>query len=331
MAAHERKREQARIRQRQYAEKHRLLVRAKRRLYYAKNTKRELQQHRAWLKRNKEKVKITSRAYRSTHPEQVREWKRASYQRHRNVIRAKQSDYYQKNRERLKAKSKAAYWGDRDPVRDRKRPGPKRKQPQPPYGFVNEQQLAICLADPRQAWLICGPSIIVCLECGGKFSTLSRHLRWHGMTAAEYKARPGTDRKASLSRYNTNASLMSLELQGSRRHTSKRLGLGKPNIGRAWGPIQRRPRKGTIQSRLNQRDGMFRVLRGGKRPPAKKKSGRPPRRRPLFLKARAMHDDGSSWAQIAKELIPAEFREDWRAAKERIRRGVTNLSRKKSQ
>lgn len=57
--------------------------------------------------------------------------------------------------------------------------------------------------------------------------------------------------------------------------------------------------------------------------------GRPADKRKIFVRAKQMHSEGKKWAHIAKELVPDEFRADWRAAKERIRTGVRDLKGRK--
>ena len=67
-----------------------------------------------------------------------------------------------------------------------------------------------------------------------------------------------------------------------------------------------------------------------KAPAIAPRRGRPATKRHVFLEAKRLHAAGTSWADIAKKLVPEEFRKDWRAAKERIRIGVTKLGKDKS-
>ena len=88
-------------------------------------------------------------------------------------------------------------------------------------------ELADCQMDPTKAWTIRGPKWIACVEehCGELHEQLGRHLPIHNLTAAEYKAKPGTD--GGTRRYSKNASLMSLDLQVYLSRKRKKLHLGR--------------------------------------------------------------------------------------------------------
>lgn len=267
----QRRKEQSRVRGRRYREKYPLLVRARRRLYYAKNHQREHAKTREWLARNRDRVNSVARAWRAKHPDKVKASKRAYYLRHRDAIRVKHREYRERNRKTLNARQRARYWGSRDPIRDRKKPGPKPKGRQPcgspPLGYATKEQWRACLADPRLAWTICGSKVIICLEGGGKFSSVSRHLPCHGLTALQYKAKPGPD--GVTPRLNKRASLMCVALQRRRSKTSRGLGLGRklcalPNRLKFKKGVAN-GQKGTLQSRLNHREAMRRVHRTQKR------------------------------------------------------------------
>jgi predicted transcriptional regulator len=262
-----------------------LVRNAKRRMYYAEHRESEQSKHLEWLAKNAERVRAADRVWRAENPDRVRSSKRAHYVRHRETIRKKHREYYQLNREKLNAHAARRYWGDRDPILDRKRPGPARRQPAPPFGYVTESELQVCVVDPRKTWTICGPKVIVCLECGGKFSSLSQHLRWHHLTASSYKAKLSSD--DATPRLNVTSSLMCLALQQRRRRLSKKISLGRWKKGDVNGPkVRNRVRQGTIQSRLNQSEGMRRALNSSRarskskstdvsRPPQKRSAGRP--------------------------------------------------------
>jgi ROS/MUCR transcriptional regulator protein len=328
--------EQARSCAKRYVASHRRVVHARRVLYYAKNVEREHAKHREWLARNKDRVRAAAAAYRARHPEKVRTWKAVSYQRNRERILARNRAYNRRNREQLKNKARTRYWGNRDPIRDRKRPGPEKVRPRPPFGFATSEQLRLCLEDPRRSWEICGPGVIVCLECSGKFSTLSRHLQFHGMTARDYKRKPGT--RPGIPRLNASASLMSVALQGLRRKTSKRLGLGWPKKGLGW-PLAGRnagvPRPpASLESRLDRRDAMLRALARKRRGTGRRQAGRragpgrPATERTLFAEAKRLHEqEGLSWRRIAKQLRPTEFEKNQHNAAETLRKGAKRLKR----
>jgi hypothetical protein len=59
-----------------------------------------------------------------------------------------------------------------------------------------------------------------------------------------------------------------------------------------------------------------------------KKPGRPATRRSLFFEARGLRSKKRKWADIARILVPQEFKEEPSRAAERLRIGVQNLKKK---
>lgn len=123
--------------------------------------------------------------------------------------------------------------------------------------YVSRDELEDCLEDPRKAWTIAGPDVIVCLKCGEKLKDLGNHVNSkHGMTAAEYKRKPAPGMQ--IPRYNARSPLSSTNLHDSRSKTAKSLrtvdqlaGHVSPDRLRFHGP-----KKISLESRLNRSDAM---------------------------------------------------------------------------
>lgn len=261
--------EQRRAISRRYAQRNRLLVAARRKLYYAKNRQRERAQHREWVAKNKGRIREYSRSKRTLiDPKLINAKRRERYLGSRDRILARNRDYRHRNAEKVRESRHRRYWGNRSPETDRKRPGPQmawralypgaKRRPKSAKGFITEGEYQACLKDPRLCWTVCGPGLIPCLKCRGKFRSLPVHLRVHLLTAATYK---------DEFKLNRGASLTSLDLQKRRRQKSNALRLGAGKAGTAalgrWGRehlgLPGLPRR--LQSSLNQRDAQRRRRR----------------------------------------------------------------------
>lgn len=86
-------------------------------------------------------------------------------------------------------------------------------------------ELEECRQDPRKVWTIRGPKWIACVLDGELHKGLGGHLHLHGLTAAAYKALPGSDGKTP--RFSKSASLLSLDLQKGLSKSRKKLRLGR--------------------------------------------------------------------------------------------------------
>jgi predicted transcriptional regulator len=149
-----------------------------------------------WYRDHRETELAKLRAWRAANPEKVKASRHAFYLRHRETMLAKAKEKERKKRIAL-----------REQLR------------------LTREELAACLKDPTQVWIIRGPKWIACLECGALCENLPPHLwQCHHLTAEEYKAKPGL---SGVRRYNKNASLTSKDLQARRSRISTELGLGK--------------------------------------------------------------------------------------------------------
>lgn len=216
------RKEQARVRARAYYRAHKEEILAKARTVTGDERERCLSVRRKW---------------RETNRKRVRAYKRASYRRHRVAIAAKNRTKYIKNRQ-------AILQLHRDRYDARRR-------------FVMPEELEACLQDPRKAKTIRGDGAIVCLECGQALRSLNIHLRvTHGLTAAQYKAKPG--QHAVTRRYNAGSGLVCVELSQKFQKLSRR---------QKRRPLPRHPREKlrlflgkarqyerSMEYRLNERD-----------------------------------------------------------------------------
>jgi hypothetical protein len=113
--------------------------------------------------------------------------------------------------------------------------------------------MARLLADPR---LAIGEEWIVCLVCGDRYRQLTNtHLRGHGTTAAQYKARFGYNQRrplmcGALGRHYAERAVRS----GLAARIARRPIVLDPTLRRRGG---RRPI--TLEESLNRRDAQLRV------------------------------------------------------------------------
>lgn len=140
-------------------------------------------------------------------------------------------------------------------------------QPAPPGSSTAgehgpEDELAPLRADPRRA---VGQDGIRCLVCGRQFRQLTNtHLRFHGVTATEYKRRFG---------YNRNRPLMCLALRQLYAERAIRTGLASRIRQRPIVTMPELRRRGgtrpmSLEERLTRREVRARARRAGAGPPA---------------------------------------------------------------
>jgi len=217
------RREQARFRARAYYRAHREEILAKWRTVAGDERERRLSVRRAWCKANRARVNAQ---------------KRTSYRRHRAAIAEKSQNKYIKNRQTVLQLHRDSYDARRR--------------------FVSPEELEACRQDPRKAKTIRGDGGIACLECGQVLRSLNIHLRVEhdGLTAAQYKAKPGPD--GVTRRYNAGSGLVCVELSQKLQKLSAR---------QKRRPLPRHPREKlrlflgnarryerSMEYRLNERD-----------------------------------------------------------------------------
>jgi predicted transcriptional regulator len=134
-------------------------------------------------------------------------WRHQYYVQNSAEWKARSRKRYQDNRESLLAKSNESARKKRLAQREQLR--------------LTTEDLAACLKHPPLARTIRGPKWTACLECGALCKSLGGHLRQcHGLTARQYKAKPGPDGVAP--RYSRNASLSSMDVQARLSKSRKR-------------------------------------------------------------------------------------------------------------
>ncbi len=117
--------------------------------------------------------------YRREHAEQLAKYFSEYQQKHHHRISERQRRYRRDHQQDLSEKKKQVYQRTR--------------------AFATDEELQQIRRDPRLAKAMFGPQVIVCIACGMKLKTLSRHLGpAHQQTADQYRDRWGLNRNTAL-------------------------------------------------------------------------------------------------------------------------------------